>query len=223
MNTSSKTGVPQNGSHFPATGVESFRYPEAIATDFLGNAAPDGALCAPAEDDVTRLVVAAHAKGLREGEDNERTRAVQQLEQERERVGKVIASFQSDVADYYSRMEVEVVKLALAIASKILHREAQADPTLVAQLAKAALKKLHQNTRVRVRVRAAEAQHWQQFLAHQDDGQTLAAEVIADDSVDAQSCILETQLGSADVSIGAQLKELESGLFDLLAETPVAK
>jgi flagellar assembly protein FliH len=36
-------------------------------------------------------------------------------------------------------------------------------------------------------------------------------------------CVLETSLGSANFSINAQLKEVEQGFFDLLAQRPVIK
>jgi flagellar assembly protein FliH len=39
---------------------------------------------------------------------------------------------------YFVRAEAEIVQLALAIAAKILHREAQVDPMLVATLVRMA-------------------------------------------------------------------------------------
>ena len=39
----------------------------------------------------------------------------------------------------------------------------------------------------------------------------------------AGDCILETDMGSANFGIDAQLKEVEQGFFDLLAQRPVVK
>jgi flagellar assembly protein FliH len=39
----------------------------------------------------------------------------------------------------------------------------------------------------------------------------------------AGDCILETEMGSANFSIEAQLKEVEQGFFDLLAQRPAVR
>ena len=48
-------------------------------------------------------------------------------------------------------------------------------------------------------------------------------EIVEDASVLPQSCILETDMGSTELGIETQLKEIENGLFDLLAQRPQAK
>ena len=45
-------------------------------------------------------------------------------------------------------------------------------------------------------------------------------EVKADPSVEAHNCILETELGTTELGLDAQLKEIEQGFFDLLAQRP---
>jgi flagellar assembly protein FliH len=47
--------------------------------------------------------------------------------------------------------------------------------------------------------------------------------VIEDAHLGPEDCILETDLGSANFSIDAQMKEIEQGFFDLLAQRPVVK
>jgi flagellar assembly protein FliH len=41
--------------------------------------------------------------------------------------------------------------------------------------------------------------------------------------VEPKACLLETELGVADLGLDAQLKEVEQGFFDLLAQRPEAK
>ena len=48
-------------------------------------------------------------------------------------------------------------------------------------------------------------------------------EVVEDAHLTPIDCILETELGSANFSIDAQLKEVEQGFFDLLAQRPEVK
>jgi flagellar assembly protein FliH len=42
-------------------------------------------------------------------------------------------------------------------------------------------------------------------------------------SLEANNCILETDLGTTELGIETQLKEIEKGFFDLLAQRPEAK
>jgi flagellar biosynthesis/type III secretory pathway protein FliH len=138
-----------------------------------------------------------------------------------EKIRKTIEHFQGERKEYFSRVESDVVQLALAIAAKILHREAQVDPMLVAALVRVAIDKLHDGSSVSVRVAPVEAGKWRVFLAHPLNGSTI--EIVEDAHLGPSDCILETELGSANFSIEAQMKEVEQGFFDLLAQRPVIK
>ena len=52
--------------------------------------------------------------------------------------------------------------------------------------------------------------------------QWAAVTVIEDANLEVSDCVLETELGSANFSLAAQLKEVEQGFFDVLAQTPRA-
>jgi flagellar assembly protein FliH len=140
---------------------------------------------------------------------------------ELEKIRQALELFQVERRDYFSRVESDVVQLALAISTKILHREAQVDPMLVAALVRVAIDKLHDGSSVSVRVSPAEAGKWRAFLANPLNGSTI--KIVEDAHLGAADCILETELGSANFSIEAQLKEIEQGFFDLLAQRPVIK
>jgi flagellar assembly protein FliH len=169
----------------------------------------------------TRLLQ-VHDEGVRQGEQKAKEQYAQSLLQERARITDALKQFETSVAEYYSRIEVDVVKLSLAIATKILHRESQVDPLLVAALARVALDKLHRNTKTVIRVRPEETSGWRQYFAQNTDQATMP-EIVEDASVQPQSCILETDLGSTELGIETQLKEIENGLFDLLAQRPQVK
>ena len=213
MNTSYKSLFPSSAPP-PA---EAFSYPEAQGAD--GSISGAATEAVDSGDEVAQLLLRAHAEGVREGEDREQSRGQQQLEQEHAKITETILRFQTAVAEYFSRIELEVVQLALAIATKILHREAKADPLLVSKLAKGILQNLHQQTKVNVRVPPGQTEAWQDELSPHDDGQ-MAIVVIPDESVQADSCVLQTELGLTEVSVAAQLREIENGMLDLLAQTP---
>ena len=137
------------------------------------------------------------------------------------RSGRRWSFFRWNGRNIFPGLKSDVVQLALAIASKILHREAQVDPMLVAALVRVAIDKLHDGSSVSVRVAPAEAAKWRAFLANPLNGSTI--EIVEDGHLGAADCILETELGSANFSIEAQMKEVEQGFFDLLAQRPVIK
>jgi flagellar assembly protein FliH len=141
------------------------------------------------------------------------------LSGERAKVAEAIRDFAQKTSDYYSRAEVEMVHLSLAIAAKILHREAQVDRMLVAALVKVALEKLQHGTSASVRVRPEEVADWNRYFEGNTNGE-IRVEVKPDSSVAAHNCILETELGTTELGLDVQLKEIEQGFFDLLAQRP---
>jgi flagellar assembly protein FliH len=137
------------------------------------------------------------------------------------KVKRALELFQIERKEYFSRVESDVVHLALAIAAKILHHEVQVDPLLVATLVRVAVDKMNDVSSVSVRVAPAKAGKWREYLGNSQKGSVI--EVVEDADLGLDDCILETDLGSANFSINAQLKEVEQGFFDLLAQRPPSK
>jgi flagellar assembly protein FliH len=183
--------------------------------------APNNASPSISAEALNAQLLQARAAGIQEGELRAREQHEQALLQEKAHISDELKKFGTEAAEYYSRIEMEVVKLALAIAAKILHREAQVDPMLVAALVRVALDKLHKNTKSVVRVRPEEASGWRQYFAQHME-QSLVPEVIEDPAVAPHGCALETDVGSTELGVETQLKEIENGLFDLLAQRPNA-
>ena len=92
------------------------------------------------------------AEAVRETEERLRQELEQKLIAARAPIAAAIAGFTEQSNDYYARIEAEVVQLALAIAAKILHRESQVDPMLVATLVRMAIEKMREGSTVIVRV-----------------------------------------------------------------------
>lgn len=218
MNTSSSTAA---GRLFP---VSSLLYrdvgeplPPVVAEPELRQEAAAGV----SEQEVGLRVAAARAEALAEASQ----RFADQLESERsERLAKVLAaieSFEQNRREYFDKVESDVVHLALAIAAKILHREAQVDPMLLGGLVRYAIEQLHDGSTVTVRVPPAKAAVYRAFLTNTTNGSRV--NVMEDDNLAEEDCVLETDLGSANFSIDAQLKEIERGFFDLIAHRPAIK
>ncbi len=163
----------------------------------------------------------ARAEAVAETERRLRAEYEARFAAEAAKIKEALELFQTERKNYFSRVEADVVQLALAIAAKILHREAQVDPLLVAALVRVAVDKLHDGSSVSVRISPANAAKWRIYLASPLNGSTIA--IVEDAHLGPDDCILETDLGSANFSIDAQLKEVEQGFFDLLAQRPQIK
>lgn len=116
---------------------------------------------------------------------------------------------------YLAEVEREVVRLALAIAARVLHREALMDPLLLAGAVRVALGQLADTTQVRLKVPRAEYEMWSEMLRLMPN-LPLRPEVTAGESLAAGECFLETHLGSVNLGVRSQLAEIERGFFDLL-------
>ena len=160
----------------------------------------------------------AFERGVREGENRVKAACDSRVAALQEAIRKAIEAFQAEREDYFNRIEPEVVQLALAIARKILHREAQIDPLLLTGLVHVALGKLDAGTRVRLRVPPADTHFWNEFFAR--SGSALVPELSGDPALRHGECILETEVGSTQISLETQLKEIEQGFFDLLEQRP---
>ena len=130
-----------------------------------------------------------------------------------------VAAFDEQRTEYFARAEAEIVQLSLAIAAKILHREAQVDPMLVASLVRIAVERLREGSSVTVRVGCGKAQRWKEYFAAQP--MVARVEVAESSDLNEHDCLLETELGVANFGLDTQLKEVEQGFFDLLALKPV--
>lgn len=171
--------------------------------------------------EINELLNRARSEAAAETEKRLRAEYEARSVKEAAKITQALELFVHERKGYFARVESEVVHLALAIAQKILHREAQVDPLLVAALVRVAVDKLHDGSNVSVRATPVNAAKWRTYLANPHNGSTIA--IIEDAQLDPDDCILETDLGSANFSIDAQLKEVEQGFFDLLAQRPAIK
>jgi flagellar assembly protein FliH len=161
----------------------------------------------------------AFERGLREGENRTKSALETQLNAAKAAITAAIAKFKTEREDYFSRVEPEAVQLALAIARKILHREAQIDPLLLTGMVHVALEKLEGGTHVRLRAHPADIRTWTDYFSQQS-GSIEKPELVGDNSLQRGECALETEFGSTQISLDLQLKEIEQGFLDLLGQRP---
>ena len=154
----------------------------------------------------------AEALGELEGELRAR------IEEEREAMVRCCAQFQAERARYFGEVEGEVVRLALAIAARVLHRESKMDPMLLTASVRLALEKVSGETGTVLRVPVAAQEQWRVLFG---EGADRAADVVGDEKLGAGECVMETSIGRVELGVAVQLEEIEKGFFDLLQKRPV--
>jgi flagellar assembly protein FliH len=200
-------------------GVEAIKSePEPVVPAETEKTPPEASFTAT---EVAQMLATARAEAVAETETRLKDAMEVAAAEQRGLIATALHLFAEERKNYFGRVESDVVHLALAIAAKILHREAVVDPMLIAALVRVAVNKLHDGSSVTVRVAKAEVERWSSFLADPLNGSMV--KVVEDTHLASGECVLETDLGSANFSIDAQLKEVEQGFFDLLAQRPAVK
>jgi flagellar assembly protein FliH len=217
MSTSSEMAFPNRvkNFHYPVIQPPLFRPLAGADGEEAGRKARETAL----QQELAAAVETAREQGFRQGEAQARVGAERAVDETRQAVSSAVKEFEQQRVDYFHRVESEIVRLALAIARKVLHREAQLDPLLLAGVVRVALDQMQAGSRVVLRTSTGAADTWRKFcVEHCGEGQTV--EVIGDDGLIGPACVLQTEVGSTEISLEGQLQEIQSGFFDLLGERP---
>jgi flagellar assembly protein FliH len=158
---------------------------------------------------------AARREAFEKGREAARSEQAAWRQQCTAELASALEGFRAGRDEYLARVEHEVVRLALAIAERVLHREAQMDPLLLSGAVRVALGQLAESTEVKLRVPAGQREMWAEMLRLMP-GLPLRPEVVADAELGATEAALEAGLGTVDLGVRAQIAEIERGFFDLL-------
>lgn len=127
-----------------------------------------------------------------------------------------LAQSLADLAEARQRLREEtaadLVRLSIAIASRILHREITLDPDAVHGLLKAAFDKTASREVTRVLVHPSHEAAVRTFVVRAASPTPI--EIVADPRLECGAIRLETTQGQLDASIETQLREIERGLAD---------
>jgi flagellar assembly protein FliH len=158
-----------------------------------------------------------HSRGLAKGMALGRDEALGLVAAERVRLhaqaGALLEGFAAEREQYFHLVERETVRLALAIASRVLRRETQMDALLLTGVVRVALGQLAESTTVRLRIPIEDEALWKEAFRHMP-GLRVSPTVVGDRRLEPGDCRMETDLGTVDLGLAAQLKEIERGFFD---------
>lgn len=192
------------------------------AQERLSNAAFEARLA----EEVQRAFEAGRERGTLEGRAGERealAAGVKARDAARiEQAARLVEGFHAERERYFEAVESEVVRLALAVSARILRRESQMDALLLSGAVRVALGQLSASTQVRLRVPSADLELWKDTIAHLPN-LAVKPTVVGGEAMRLGECVLETELGSVDVGVAAQLREIERGFFDGGGQQPAKR
>ncbi len=173
------------------------------------------------EEEVERRLKIARDSVITEADQRIRVECEGVSKRAQERVAEVLKKFDNERAEYFRHVEGEVVQLALAIARKILQREVELDPALLIALVRVALDRMQCGSSVRIRVASEDADVWRR-CGDANTGVT-RWEIVADETLNLGDCVVETELGTANFGLEAQLKDVQESFAQLLAHRPTTQ
>ena len=213
----SEFAFPSVGPSIPASS-EAYVFPtiRTLAGESVGGAFGDVSNAVLKAESERKLIEdAAYEKALadvRSTIDAEiAERAANEIGQMRELLASTIHTISSLSAEITAGVEVEIVKLAVEIARKIVEREITIDPEVAVTVVKRSLDRLHDRAIAEVHLHPVDLSY---VRAHQDRlGFRGTLDLKENESVSPGGCIIHTDSGDIDARIESQIDEIANGLL----------
>jgi flagellar assembly protein FliH len=170
-----------------------------------------GAGLAKAKETVERE---AYQRGFAEGQATGKEQAAAELKPVLDRMAQTLAELISVRSRLRREAEKDLLKLAIAIARRVLHRELTIDPESIEGVIKVAIEKLQSRDLCRVRVHPDQAPAIRASFERFSNSHKV--ELVADPSLQIGDVMFETATGTLDASIESQLQEIDRGFADRL-------
>jgi flagellar assembly protein FliH len=179
-------------------------------------APPDPAV--PAVD-LAQVEKSAYENGFRQGEKAGMEIAEKKVEAVMRRYSDAIFELGRLKSTLYPQVEREVVKLAVEVAKKIVHREIQVDKEIIQTLVKVALSHVAEKTAVTIHLHPADYNFILERKAELSQGDQGGREIslLADKSIERGGCLVKTECGDIDARIEEEFREVERGFFEELS------
>ena len=152
----------------------------------------------------------AHARGFAEGETAGAAAAAQQGDGLLRQLTQALQDTVTARTDMIRRTERQMVELAVTLAQRIVQREIAADQSVLLAMARSAIERLGQETRVTVRLNPED---FEAVGAGSMPQLGTSVTVVADAKVERSGCRIDSELGTLDAGVDAQIQELGRGLL----------
>lgn len=192
----------------PAAAVSPLLPPSDPAPIGIAPAMRD--LPSPAAERLQTVEREAYDKGYAAGERAGADAATARLDPVVARLTATIEQIAALRPGVMRRSERELVRLALAIAERVLHRELDIDQELLAVMARVAIERLGEHAVATIHLNPVDCEA---VLSRRGDPQPGAVEIVADANVPRGGCLVRSAFGSIDAGIDAQMRELSRALL----------
>jgi flagellar assembly protein FliH len=178
--------------------------------------APQAHRDVPPDPDLAQIERSAFENGFHQGEKAGMEIADKKAEALMRRYGDSILELGRAKSAVYGEVEREVVRLAIEVAKKIVHREIQADPEIVQTLVHVALSHAAERSPVTVRVHPLD--HRALLDKHpgwaEESGDGREVVIVADKTIERGGCLIQTECGDVDARIEEEFREVERAFFE---------
>jgi flagellar biosynthesis/type III secretory pathway protein FliH len=155
-----------------------------------------------------------YEKGFLQGEKAAMEIAEQKLDAVMRRYAGAIMEISNLKASLYMQVERDVVKLAVEVAKKVVHRELQADPGIIQTLVRVALNHVAEKSAVTVHLSPADYSFLLEQRAELSQSEGRDISLLADKSIERGGCFINTECGDIDARIEEKFREVEHAFFE---------
>lgn len=220
--------VPERAAASTGDGVARRRWRARGPLRWRGARAWARAVLERARQQARALEEAAREQGFRAGYEAGRQEGRQEAAREvAARLAELVRQAEAMVEEARQRRdralamaEEDVVKLALAVAERVVRREVASGPEVTAEVLRSVLREMPAAAGGRVVVRLHPDEHrllaeaWGGAVPGQGGG--LQVEWRADPAVERGGCVVETEMGTIDAGLETRLAEVAAGLLDVM-------
>ncbi len=168
-----------------------------------------------AEEIRQRAETAGREAAMREVEKHIQQQISQQLRTVFPAIGQMVETFEKSQHAWFAQWESGVVKLATAIAARVIRREVRQEPKITLDWVTESLQMIASQRRMTVRL------HPEDYAALRNEVKTLATrlrglaptEIIADANIERGGCRADTESGTIDHQIESQLNRIEEEIL----------
>jgi flagellar assembly protein FliH len=158
-----------------------------------------------------RLEREAYEKGFDQGQKDGLVLGEKRTEKTLKQVKDLLHTLTNLKAQIYRESEQEILKLALAVAQKVVREHAQVDRQMVIRAIRSSLDFLIDKSRLTVRINPIDRKEIQRFLPDFMTEKKIGKfELTEDRSVEMGGCILETGFGQINATIDEQMAAIQN-------------
>jgi flagellar assembly protein FliH len=163
--------------------------------------------------DLAILEKTAYGNGFAQGEKAGREIAEKKVDAVMRRYAESILELGNTRTLLYAQIEKEVVRLAVEVAKKIVHREIYLDKDIIQTLVRVALGHVSEKSPVTIHLNPVDYGYLLEERANLSQSEGRDVTLLADNSIERGGCLVKTDCGDVDARIEEKFKEVEQAFF----------